>query len=103
MSPEAIKQRIYSKASDVWSFGVTLWEITARQDPYPNLDPLQTALEVCHGGLRLAIPPFTPSIIVSIMKGCFEEDPDRRPTFAMITDKLQNARTDEWMFGENKN
>lgn len=60
MAPEAIKQRLYGKKTDVWSYGVTVWEIVARDDPYRGSDPLTVATQVCYNGLRLEILPHTP-------------------------------------------
>jgi len=98
MSPEAIKSRRYSKASDVWSYGVTLYEIVSRQNPYPDMDPIGAALEVTHNNLTPTIPAYTPPLLAFIMKGCFEFDPERRPNFAAIMDRLQQGRMDEWTF-----
>jgi len=97
MSPEAIRNREYSPKSDVWSFGVTLYEIVARSEPYAGLDPIQTALEVTHNGTRLDIPTYTPSVIASIMQGCFETDSNRRPDFQYITKRFQEATIQEWL------
>jgi len=97
MSPEAIRNREYSRMSDVWAFGVTLYEIVARSEPYLGLDPVQAALEVTHGGLRLEIPNYTPLVIAEIMNGCYQFDPKRRLDFQTISKRLQDATLEEWM------
>jgi len=96
MSPEAIRNREYSTKSDVWAFGVTLYEVVARNEPYLGLDPVQTALQV-NGGLRLDIPYYTPSVLAEIMQGCFQTDPNLRPDFSSICRRFSTARTDEWL------
>jgi len=103
MSPEAIKNRTYSKASDVWAFGVVLYEVLSRQDPYADLDPVQAALEVTHSNLRLPIPPYAPVIVSEIMAGCFQTGADKRPSFAAIYERLRDARMEDWTstIGEN--
>ncbi len=55
MSPESIKRKEYSTYSDIWAYGVTLWEILCRQEPYPELDAVQAAIEVTSGSLRLTV------------------------------------------------
>jgi len=97
MAPEAIKNREYSRMSDVWAFGVTLYEIVARSEPYLGLDPVQAALQVTHAGLKLEIPSYTPFVITEIMRGCFETDPSRRPEFQFMTKRLQDATPQEWL------
>ena len=47
MSPESIKDKVYSDKSDVWSFGVTLWEVLTRKNPYPQMDLITVATKVC--------------------------------------------------------
>jgi len=96
MAPESIKNKVYSTMSDVWAFGVTMWEIVTRKDPYPELDGVQTALEVTHNNLRLPIPNYCPDILVNIMKGCFETVPENRPDFSFICKRVQASRLDEW-------
>jgi len=97
MAPEAIKNREYSRMSDVWAFGVTLYEIVARSEPYLGLDPVQAALQVTHAGLKLSIPSYTPLVISEVMRGSFETDPSRRPEFQYITKRLQDATPQEWL------
>jgi len=97
MAPEAITNREYSRMSDVWAFGVTLYEIVARSEPYLGLDPVQAALQVTHAGLRLEIPSYTPIVIAEVMKGCFSADSSRRPDFQHISKRLQDATPQEWL------
>jgi serine/threonine protein kinase len=46
MSPESIGQQVYSKKSDVWMFGVVVYEIVARQEPHADKDPLNASIEI---------------------------------------------------------
>jgi len=98
MAPESIKNRVYSIQSDVWSFGVTLWEIVFRQDPFPELDSVQAALEVTKGNppLRLQPPSYCPLIIVRLMRQCFITEPTSRPDFRAINQMLKQARPEDW-------
>jgi len=89
MSPESILKKIYSPASDVWSFGVLLFEIFSKSNPYPEYDAVQAAVQVCEHGLRLSPPKNAPQIIKTIMMECFHIDPSNRPSFSQITEKLK--------------
>jgi len=97
MSPEAIRNREYSRSSDVWAFGVTLYEFVSRSEPYMGLDPVQAALQVTHSGLRLQIPSYTPMVLAEVMRGCFEYDPQRRPDFQYISKRMQEAKMEDWL------
>jgi len=88
MSPESILHKIYSPSSDVWSFGVLLFEIFSKSNPYPEYDAIQAAVQVCEHGLRLSPPENSPSVIKEIMIECFQIDPSKRPSFSQITQKL---------------
>jgi len=85
MAPEAIKARVYGKKTDVWSYGVTVWEIVARDDPFRGTDPLTVATQVCYDGLRLPMVPGTPPILVELMSAVFVDDPNQRPDFRLIS------------------
>jgi c-src tyrosine kinase len=78
MAPEALKDRRYSTKSDVWSFGVVMYELFARSDPYPLISPVNVAMGVVYENLRLPVPPPSPSadncaephpIFIEIMEG----------------------------------
>jgi serine/threonine protein kinase len=46
MSPESIGQQVYSKKSDVWMFGIVVYEIVARQEPHHDKNPLEISIEI---------------------------------------------------------
>jgi len=89
MAPESITKSQYSKKSDVWSFGVVLYEILTRETPYGNMPPLQVAAAVAYNGLRLAIPSHCPPILAEIMLSCWQDNPHSRPDFEAIFQKLE--------------
>jgi len=91
MAPECISDRTYSQKTDVWAYGITLVEIYTREDPYPNLDSLYVATRVMLGKLKPEVPTFVPSHVKVIMESCFAVQPQDRPSFEMICEKLSNA------------
>ncbi len=78
MAPESIRNREYSKKSDMWSFGVTVWEIVTREEPYKGEDLMDLGLKIRDEGHSLAIPDNTEPIFKHIMESCFKKDPQER-------------------------
>eukprot|EP01113_Clastostelium_recurvatum_P000309 TRINITY_DN10136_c0_g1_i2.p1 TRINITY_DN10136_c0_g1~~TRINITY_DN10136_c0_g1_i2.p1 ORF type:complete len:1030 (-),score=276.47 TRINITY_DN10136_c0_g1_i2:80-3169(-) len=89
MAPESIMLQQYSKKSDVWSFGVVVWEILHRHAPYAGLSPVQAALGVTNGKLTLAIDAEVPKKYVDLMHACWRQDPNERPSFEEVLDMLR--------------
>eukprot|EP01118_Nematostelium_gracile_P005329 TRINITY_DN1677_c0_g1_i1.p1 TRINITY_DN1677_c0_g1~~TRINITY_DN1677_c0_g1_i1.p1 ORF type:complete len:586 (+),score=131.95 TRINITY_DN1677_c0_g1_i1:44-1801(+) len=96
MAPESIRERVYSVYTDVWSFGVTIWEILCRDEPYPDLDPVQVAIQVVNGDLRLSAPSYAPKFLGNLMEMCFFTVPNQRPDFNILVKKLKNSTAEDW-------
>lgn len=90
MAPEVIKQSTFSKASDVWSYGVLLWELLTGETPYKGIDTLAVAYGVAVNKLTLPIPSTCPVPWKQLMEACWESDPHKRPTFDTILEDLDN-------------
>jgi len=93
MAPESINRKVYSFSSDVWSYGVTMWELVARSEPYPDLDPVNAAMAVIHKGVRLPIPTSCDNVLGEIMQSCWNDDPEQRSTFKEICTKLASKES----------
>eukprot|EP00055_Hartaetosiga_balthica_P003202 m.6891 g.6891 ORF g.6891 m.6891 type:complete len:707 (-) comp2670_c0_seq1:381-2501(-) len=85
---ECIHYGKFTSQSDVWSFGVTLWEIWTDGDmPYGTMNGGQI-VEFLQKGRRLKIPKECPPQIGQIMKSCWMENYEERPTFAALLRKF---------------
>lgn len=84
MAPESIEHKQFSTASDVWSYGILLWEMfNPTELPYSHLDDVQFAIKVVNGH-TLRIPTQCPPTVARIMKLCWQLTPSKRPSFAFI-------------------
>ena len=91
-APEAIKFRIFSTASDVWSFGILLWELmTSAQRPYWDWDNFKV-MERVEDGFRLPCPVNCPQAVHELMLKCWDKDRSLRPHFSDIL-----VIIDEWI------
>ena len=81
MAPESLMKKEFSPASDVWSFGVIMWEMYNPSElPYKGMSNIEAAVGVCQG-LRLPIPEAYPPTVVKIMKACWQYSPSKHPSF----------------------
>ncbi|KAL1536377.1 serine/threonine-protein kinase CTR1 isoform X2 [Salvia divinorum] len=89
MAPEFLRGEPSNEKSDVYSFGVILWELVTMQQPWSGLSPAQVVGAVAFQNRRLAIPPNTSPVLVSLMEACWADDPAERPSFVSIVDTLK--------------
>ncbi|XP_015206748.1 mitogen-activated protein kinase kinase kinase 9 [Lepisosteus oculatus] len=88
MAPEVIRSSTFSKGSDVWSYGVLLWELLTGEVPFRGIDGLAVAYGVAMNKLALPIPTTCPEPFAKLMEDCWNPDPHSRPTFTSILDQL---------------
>ncbi|XP_078028845.1 platelet-derived growth factor receptor beta-like isoform X2 [Epinephelus lanceolatus] len=97
MSPESIFQNIYSSQSDVWSYGVLLWEIfSLGGSPYPDLPMTQEFYSSLKRGYRMSRPDHASHNIYDLMRQCWEEKPQSRPSFSSLVVSFGNTLTDDY-------
>ncbi|XP_069949613.1 vascular endothelial growth factor receptor 1 isoform X2 [Cherax quadricarinatus] len=89
MSVEAVRDRIFSVQSDVWAFGVTLWEIfSLGSTPYPGIEVNKDFLELLENGYRMDKPKYANQEIYTLLLQCWEMEPMNRPNFARSAEHL---------------
>lgn len=94
-APEVITHAKFSSKSDVWSYGILLWELwTGGKTPYPTFTNSQVLDEVLMG-YRLEKPKFCPADVYELMKNCWQATSEDRPSFAMLCSNLQRMNADE--------
>lgn len=89
-APEAMHDNLFSIKSDVWSFGILLYEImTFGQTPYPAMTNYQVVQKVLEG-YRMPSPANCPKLLYGIMSDCWKKAPQDRPTFETLQWKLED-------------
>ncbi|XP_020218061.1 serine/threonine-protein kinase STY46 isoform X2 [Cajanus cajan] len=88
MSPEVLRNEPSNEKSDVFSFGVILWELMTQSIPWKNLNSLQVVGVVGFMDRRLDIPEGLDPHIASIINDCWRSDPEQRPSFEELIQRM---------------
>ncbi|XP_039978254.1 protein tyrosine kinase 2aa isoform X3 [Xiphias gladius] len=102
MAPESINFRRFTSASDVWMFGVCMWEILMY-----GIKPFQgvknnDVIGRIENGERLAMPPQCPPTLYSLMTKCWSYDPSKRPRFTELKTQLNTILEEEKLQQEER-
>ncbi|XP_032379290.1 fibroblast growth factor receptor 2 isoform X2 [Etheostoma spectabile] len=93
MAPEALFDRVYTHQSDVWSFGVLMWEIfTLGGSPYPGI-PVEELFKLLKEGHRMDKPGNCTNELYMMMKDCWHAISSHRPTFKQLVEDLDRILT----------
>nr|XP_057941995.1 focal adhesion kinase 1-like isoform X9 [Doryrhamphus excisus] len=103
MAPESINFRRFTTASDVWMFGVCMWEILMY-----GIKPFQgvknnDVIGRIENGERLAMPPQCPPTLYSLMTKCWSYDPSKRPRFNELKTQLSTILEEEKVQQKERN
>ncbi|RIB24896.1 kinase-like domain-containing protein [Gigaspora rosea] len=96
IAPEVLQGKPFTKATDIYSFGIIMWEISSGRvvtSEYENND-LNLAIEICEG-LRPTILEGTTSCYVDLLRRCWNKNPEERPSALEIYETITNWKNDE--------
>ncbi|CAL8099188.1 unnamed protein product [Calicophoron daubneyi] len=92
-APESIYYKTFSHASDVWSFGICLWEMfSLGEHPYADQDSFEVLRQI-EEGVRLPRPKLANDDVFAVMHDCWAYNPDARPTFSQLLAVFQHLAT----------
>ncbi|KAL6908151.1 hypothetical protein ACP4OV_002321 [Aristida adscensionis] len=92
MAPEVLRNEPSDEKSDVYSYGVILWELATQKIPWDNLNTMQVVGAVGFMDQRLDIPNNIDPQWASLIENCWDSDPRRRPSFLEILDRLREMQ-----------
>ncbi|XP_065911433.1 tyrosine-protein kinase receptor UFO-like [Dysidea avara] len=95
LAPEALNERLFTTKSDVWSFGITCWEVfTLGSQPYPSVDHNEMA-SYLHNGGSLDKPHLSTDEMYGIMRHCWNYKAEDRPTFSLLVEEIDHLLYDD--------
>jgi len=91
-APESLRQSKFSNKSDMWSFGILLWELYSfGRVPYPRI-PLADVVKHVEKGYRMEAPEGCPPELYTIMRQAWDLNPELRPAFSEVMVRLEEIR-----------
>jgi len=94
MAPEQIERQVYSKATDVYSFGVLLYEIFAKEAPWSGVNNLVACQKVLNGE-RMKPPKRAPRPLRKLMLECWAHEPKERPKMSSVQTRIAELLSDQ--------
>ncbi|XP_072352879.1 mast/stem cell growth factor receptor kita isoform X1 [Scyliorhinus torazame] len=95
MAPESIFDCVYTFESDVWSYGILLWEIfSLGSSPYPGIPVDNKFYKMIKEGYRMLSPELTSAELYEVMNACWDSDALRRPTFDQVVEMIEEQLSD---------
>ncbi|XP_072025326.1 vascular endothelial growth factor receptor 1-like [Amphiura filiformis] len=95
MAPESIFDKVFTSQSDVWSFGIVMWEtFSLGGSPYPGFQVDERFYDKLKHGYRMSIPDYAAGEIYQIMLECWHREPKQRPTFGELV-KILGERLED--------
>ncbi|CAB1324126.1 unnamed protein product [Coregonus sp. 'balchen'] len=89
MAPESIFDNMYTTLSDVWSYGILLWEIfSLGGTPYPGMVVDSSFYNKIKSGYRMAKPEHAPADVYEMMIKCWNSEPEKRPSFLSLSESV---------------
>jgi serine/threonine protein kinase len=96
MAPEVMMGRQLDEKSDVYSYGIVLWEILTGQEPFLEYKSFRVFKRaICLENIRPPIPDWVPAPLSNLMKSCWQKDPGGRPGFDEIARLLDSAAVED--------
>ncbi|NWU16602.1 FLT3 kinase, partial [Cephalopterus ornatus] len=89
MAPESLFERMYTIKSDVWSYGILLWEIfSLGVNPYPGIQVDTNFYKLIQSGFKMDQPYYATKNVYSMMQSCWALDSRKRPSFSCLVSSL---------------
>lgn len=90
IAPEILQRMEFSTKTDVYAFGIMMWEVYSRcqSDPYPSMNNTQVKALVL-AGKRMDPPAEAPELAKKLMTTCWASESEKRPTFAQIVEEYK--------------
>ncbi|KAG2500646.1 hypothetical protein HYH03_001413 [Edaphochlamys debaryana] len=92
MAPEVMLEGRISKAADVYSFGILMWELFCASDPFAGVPRAHMGHAITKENRRPKFPPFAPRDYVALASQCWHPDASQRPTFETVLSELTRMR-----------
>ena len=88
MAPELLDSNTFTEKTDVYAYGMIVFEVLTGDNPWRGLNQMQIMMQVCIKKERPTIDVDAPADLVALMRRCWDHEPDARPDFATIKAEL---------------